>query len=156
MSSPCLSLSSSPDYELSPTQRNGGYHESTVSGRCSGGDARCSAASVCPRGARAGGLRLVLGLHFRYGRRVGVLVLGSAEGVVVRGARRREGSSHYPNELTSDLLESVVRLAPSLFEPAGVLIVGSGPFLFLERFVQSAAPSLVPKRGNSEGLAFSH
>jgi hypothetical protein len=33
---------------------------------------------------------------------------------------------------------------------------GSDPFLFLERFVQSAAPHLVPKRGYYKGLAFSH
>ena len=110
-----------PGCESPPNgRRNRSHHENAVSGGgFSLGDARCSAAGGCPRARGAGVLRLVLGLRFRLVGRVGVLVLGSTEGVVVRRARGREGSSHYPAELASDLLESVVRLTPSLFEPVG-------------------------------------
>ena len=97
------------------------YRENDVSGGdLSLGDARCSAASGCPGARGAGVLRLVLGLHFRLVRRVGVLVLGSAERVVVRPTRGREGSTDYHVELASHFPESVVRLAPLGFGSAGV------------------------------------
>ena len=85
------------------------YRENDVSG-CPGG----------ARGTAAGVLRVVLGLHFRRIGRVGVLVLGSAKGVVVRPTRGREGSTDHHVELVSDFPEPVVRLAPLRFESAGV------------------------------------
>ena len=99
------------------------YGENDVSGGdLSLGDARPSAASGCPGGARgaAGVLRMVLGLHFRRVGRLGVLVLGSAEGVVVRPTRGREGSTDYHVELASHFPESVVRLAHLGFGSVGV------------------------------------